>query len=131
MARCLFLLVVLTLVMSNSYLVNADEGHHSDSTQNDNHVKNQNETNLQERHHDSEKEASFSKSDVLKDSQNEEEAEKQHNEGVEGVHQEFGHDDAIQKESSANIKVLSLFGLLNMSFILFGLWNKWIKRQEA
>lgn len=40
-----------------------------------------------------------------------------------------GHSHEPVKESPANIKVLGTYGVVNLSFILIGVWNKWFRRK--
>jgi hypothetical protein len=70
----------------------------------------------------------------------------QHNEGThaEGSHgttdnhsnpEESGHEGesgghhGVVVETPPNYKVLGTYGVVNLSFILFGVWNKWFRRE--
>jgi hypothetical protein len=33
-------------------------------------------------------------------------------------------------ETPANVKVLGTFGAVNLAFILVGIWNKWLRRED-
>lgn len=42
-----------------------------------------------------------------------------------------GHDGLPVAETPPNYKVLGVFGTINAGFILFGIWNKWLRRKET
>lgn len=35
------------------------------------------------------------------------------------------------REKPANLKVLGTYGAVNLSFIVFGVWNKWFRRKDG
>jgi len=42
-----------------------------------------------------------------------------------------GHGHEPVKEKPANLKVLGTFGAFNLSFIVIGVWNKWVRRKDG
>lgn len=43
--------------------------------------------------------------------------------------EENGDHHVTVKETPPNYKVLGTYGIVNLSFILIGIWNKWIRRK--
>lgn len=48
--------------------------------------------------------------------------------GTEGESQGHGHGEV--PETPPNVTVLSIFGGINLAFLLFGAWNKWVRKKE-
>ncbi len=124
----------------NSILVWADENHNHDSQYEENYVEDQ---DVSGQHNDDPilQDDTPSTNEVEKDGHHSEMTEEEHQDSLsheisenEVAPKEEGHDahgntDYIEKP--ANIMVLGTYGAINISFILFGIWNKWFRRQEA
>lgn len=138
-----FVSFLLGFSILNSNLVWADENHNEVSNQEQNNNA-ENHDKSSEHHEDStnheqqvisdesEEDGSHSdmKEDVHQDTSSHEKADNE-----KGLHEEEtedgGHGNIEYVEKPANVKVLGIFGAINLSFILFGIWNKWLRRQEA
>jgi hypothetical protein len=50
---------------------------------------------------------------------------------MEGMDMEgSSHSHGPVVETPANVKVLGTFGAVNLAFILVGIWNKWLRRED-
>jgi hypothetical protein len=145
--------------LSGNQLVSAEENHSNEDSHHEvenhegnhdeSHVENHDEANPHEGHSTSEHskivEAEVDHSQMTEEEHQESIKHVDHgnmgheqdtNKSEEGdVHQEVeegghGHGGADLVEKPANMKVLGTFGVINLSFILIGIRNKWFKRKE-
>ncbi|MDP4083677.1 MAG: hypothetical protein Q8934_03580 [Bacillota bacterium] len=50
------------------------------------------------------------------------------NDDMQGMN--MGGDEPV-KETPPNVKVLGTYGVVNLAFILIGIWNKWFRRKDG
>ncbi|MGG7618456.1 hypothetical protein [Bacillus coreaensis] len=135
-------IVIFFFLLFNSSLSFADEGqgesHNDPSTQtsadeessNQTHASHEEETNenlgsednQQEEGNEVENNHSSEHSDQVVE-------EDSHNTEEDDHAAEEGHGSEEITESAPNYLVLSIFGLINLTFILIGIWNKLIRRR--
>ncbi|MFB6469449.1 hypothetical protein ACE38V_22195 [Cytobacillus sp. Hz8] len=103
MKKLLFSLFVIALIFSFNIKAFADEGHSHDSNM--------------------EMDMDMDMDQNMDHFKSGEHSEHKENTDVHGDHHE------PVKETPPNYKVLGTYGAVNLSFILIGVWNKWIRRK--
>lgn len=116
MKKLLLPLFVIVFIFSFDITAFADEGHSHDSNmemdmdQMVDHFKSGDQSEHKEN------------SDIHGDTHSSESSYGNHGE-------ENGDHNVTVKETPPNYKVLGTYGVVNLSFILIGIWNKWIRRK--
>ncbi|KKK34336.1 hypothetical protein WQ57_23215 [Mesobacillus campisalis] len=127
------LLLIFTLVISFSFPFDAwaDEGHGEEEDlkravetfRKGDVPENSEEKHMDSLHKEGHGDSHGTSSDEQSDSPTHEDGDGSHDE--QGSH---GHGEEIVEEGP-NVKVLGIFGAINLSFLLIGVWNKWIRRK--
>lgn len=115
-----FVFIAGTLFGGN--LVAAEENHEEMSIMESEHEQHNMDTTVE--NHEQEQNGHLEETDKIENQQG-------HNEHEGTNLEENGHSEQILNEKPPNKLVLGVFGLINLIFLLIGVWNKWLKRKKV
>jgi hypothetical protein len=122
LARIIVFLFAIGIILSNSHLAFADGGMEN-GKKNVSEVKNSTQKESNSGHSESKKQMDSSKGES-------DEMEMEMGGSNKSSDTGSGHEESGPKvDAPPNYKVLGTYGAVNLSFILIGIWNKWIRRK--